>query len=79
MENEDKIESEQGQLARNMIACLRSLYVNSLKETLPFSHKYFDTKELLTFWDTSCSDNLDQNHHVVNHEILMVKHFLCVK
>ena len=49
MENEDKIESEQGQLARNMIACLRSLYVNSLKETLPFSHNYFDTKELLTF------------------------------
>ena len=49
MENEDKIESEQGQLARNMIACLRSLYVNSLKEILPFSHNYFDTKELLTF------------------------------
>ena len=59
MENEDKIESEQGQLAKNMIACLRlaknmiaclrSLYVNSLKEILPFSHDYFDTKELLTF------------------------------
>ena len=44
MENEDKIESEQGQLARNMIACLRSLYVNSLKEILPFSHNYFDTE-----------------------------------
>ena len=49
LEDEANIGREQGKLARNMITCLRSLYVNSLKETLPFSHNYFDTKELLTF------------------------------
>ena len=41
LEDEAKIEREQGKLARNMIACLRSLYVNSVKEILPFSQKIF--------------------------------------
>ena len=38
-----------------MIACFRSLYVNSVKEILPFSHKYFDTKKLMTFCLTPTS------------------------
>ena len=41
LEDEAKIEREQGKLARNMIACLRSLYFNSVKEILPFSQKIF--------------------------------------
>ena len=41
LEDEAKIEREQGKLARNMITCLRSLYVNSVKEILPFSQKIF--------------------------------------
>ena len=41
LEDEAKIELEQGKLARNMIACLRSLYFNSVKEILPFSQKIF--------------------------------------
>ena len=32
IEDEAKIERELGKLAPNMIACLRSLYVNSIKE-----------------------------------------------
>ena len=49
LDNEYKIYCEKDKLAKNMIACFRSLYVNSVKEILPFSHKYFDTKELMTF------------------------------
>ena len=41
LEDEAKIEREQGKLARNMIACLRPLYVNSVKEILPFPQKIF--------------------------------------
>ena len=41
LEDEAKIEREQGKLARNMIACLRSLNVTSVKEILPFSQKIF--------------------------------------
>ena len=41
LEDEAKIEREQGKLARNMITCLRSLYVNSVKEILPFPQKIF--------------------------------------
>ena len=36
LEDEAKIEREQGKLAQKKIACLRSLYVNSVKENLPF-------------------------------------------
>ena len=48
LEDEAKIEREQGKLARNMIACLRSLYFNSVKEILPFSQNYSDSQESLT-------------------------------
>ena len=41
LEDEAKIEREQGKLARNMITYLRSLYVNSVKEILPLSQKIF--------------------------------------
>ena len=41
LEDEAKIEREQGKLAQEKIACLRSLYVNSVKEILPFSQKIF--------------------------------------
>ena len=41
IEDEAKIERELGKLAQNMIACLRSLYVNSVKEIQPFSPKIF--------------------------------------
>ena len=50
LEDEDKIEREQDQLAQNMFAYRKSLGVNSVKEILLFSHKYFDTLELLTFF-----------------------------
>ena len=33
------LECEQGKLAQKKIACLRSLYVNSVKEILPFPQK----------------------------------------
>ena len=48
LEDEANIGREQGKLARNMIACLRSLYVNSVKEILPFSQKNLDSQELVT-------------------------------
>ena len=41
LEDEAKIEREQGKLAQKKIACFRSLYVNSVKEILPFSQKIF--------------------------------------
>ena len=41
LEDEAKIEREQGKLAQKKIACLRSLYVNSVKEILPFPQKIF--------------------------------------
>ena len=48
LDNEDKIQREQDKLAQNMRVCQRSLEVNSVKEILPYSHKYFDILELLT-------------------------------
>ena len=48
LDNEDKMERDQEKLAQSMIVCPRSPEVNSVKEILPFSHKYFDTLGLLT-------------------------------
>ena len=47
-DNEDKSKLEQDKLVQNIIVCWRSQEVSSVKEILPFSHKYFDTLEWLT-------------------------------
>ena len=48
IDSEDKMERDQDKLAENINVVGRSLEVNTVKDILSYSHKYFDTMELLT-------------------------------